>query len=140
MKILRWTVLLTFTISRAGRDRRGCATCGGGPLNSPGAKALYTCALNCIQTAPAGTQCENNPSSDCICNGAHYNLAAQAIANCAVASCNIAQDGAAATSIASTWCAQWSQTAAPAFGDSIHQYSYHSRTYTVHNNKGPLPR
>ncbi|KIM72425.1 hypothetical protein PILCRDRAFT_741445 [Piloderma croceum F 1598] len=31
-----------------------------------------------------------------------------------MASCNIAQDLAAATSVASTWCAQWSQTAAPA--------------------------
>jgi CFEM domain len=118
MSILHWIVYLAFAISHTGGDRWDCGTCSigpdGGPLNSPGAKALDTCAIGCIQAAPAGAQCENNPSSDCICNGAHYSLAIQAISSCAMASCNIAQDLAAATSVASTWCAQWSQTALPA--------------------------
>jgi hypothetical protein len=114
MNYLYWIVLLAFAISRAGGDRWDCPPCGGGPANSPGGKALDTCAGDCLQAAPAGSQCDNDASSDCICNGAHYSLAIQAIANCAMASCNIAQDLAAATSVASTWCAQWSQTAAPA--------------------------
>ena len=119
MNFLHWIQVvlhvLAFSISRTGGDRWDCSTCSsggnGGPLNSPGAKALDTCAFGCLQAAPAGSQCENNPSSDCICNGAHYNLAIQAISSCAMASCNIVQDLAAATSVASTWCAQWSQTA-----------------------------
>jgi len=118
MNFLHWIVLLAFAVSRTGGDRWDCSTCSsggnGGPLNSPGAKALDTCAFGCLQAAPAGSQCENNPSSDCICNGAHYSLAVQAISSCAMASCNIVQDLAAATSVASTWCAQWSQTALPA--------------------------
>jgi len=114
MNFLHWIILLGFAISRAGGDRWDCPPCGGGPANSPGGKALDTCAGDCLQVAPAGSQCDNDASSDCICNGAHYSLAIQAIANCAMASCNIVQDLAAATSVASTWCAQWSQTAAPA--------------------------
>ena len=114
MNFIHWIFLLAFAISRAGGDRWDCPPCGGGPANSPGGKALDTCAGDCLQAAPAGSQCDNDASSDCICNGAHYSLAIQAIANCAKASCNIVQDLAAATSVASTWCAQWSQTAAPA--------------------------
>jgi CFEM domain len=114
MNYLHLIVLFAFAISRAGGDRWDCPSCGGGPANSPGGQALDTCAGDCLQAAPAGSQCDNDASSDCICNGAHYGLAIQAIANCAMASCNIVQDLAAATSVASTWCAQWSQTAAPA--------------------------
>jgi hypothetical protein len=114
MNFLHWIVLLAFAISRAGGDRWDCPSCGGGPANTPGGKALDTCAGDCLQAAPAGSQCDADTSSDCICNGAHYSLAIQAIANCAMASCNIVQDLAAVTSVASTWCAQWSQTAAPA--------------------------
>jgi hypothetical protein len=107
-------VLFAFAISCAGGDRWDCPSCGGGPANSPGGQALDTCAGNCLQAAPAGSRCDDNTSSDCICNSAHYSLAIRAIANCVVASCTIAQDLAAATSVASTWCAQWSQTATPA--------------------------
>jgi hypothetical protein len=113
MNFLHWIVLLAFAISRTGGDRWDCPTCGGGPANSPGGQTLDTCAGDCLQAAPAGSQCDSNTSSDCICNGAHFSLAIQAIANCAMASCAVPGDAAAATSVASTWCAQWSQTAAP---------------------------
>lgn len=135
MNFLHWIVLvLAFAISSTRGDRWDCGPCGGGPLNSPGAKALDTCALNCIQAAPAGTQCENNPSSDCICSGAHYGLAIQAISNCAMASCNIAQDLAAATSVASTV----EPNCTTSLGDPIHQYSYYYfLANAVHNDKQP---
>jgi CFEM domain len=111
MNFLHLIVLFAFAMSRAGGDRWDCPSCSGGPANSPGGQALDTCAGDCLQAAPAGSQCDDNTSSDCICNGTHYSLAIRAIANCVVASCTIVQDLAAATSVASTWCAQWSQTA-----------------------------
>jgi hypothetical protein len=113
MNVLHWIVLLAFAISHAGGDRWDCPPCGGGPANSPGGQALDTCAGDCLQVAPVGSECDEDTSSDCICNGAHSSLAIQAIASCVMASCNIPADVAAATIVASTWCAQWSQTAAP---------------------------
>jgi hypothetical protein len=142
MNFLHWIVLLAFAISRAGGDRWDCPPCGGGPANSPGGKALDTCAGDCLQAAPAGSQCDNDASSDCICNGAHYSLAIQAIANCAMASCNIAQDLAAATSVASTWCAQWSQTAAPALVTpytNIATTPLQTQSTTTNGQGGPVP-
>jgi len=142
MNFLHWIVLLAFAISRVGGDRWDCPSCGGGPANTPGGLALDTCAGDCLQAAPAGSQCDDNTSSDCICNGAHFSLAIQAIANCAMASCIIVQDLAAATSVASTWCAQWSKTAAPPLVTpytNIPTTPLQTLSTTTHSQGQPVP-
>ncbi|KDQ52547.1 hypothetical protein JAAARDRAFT_210494 [Jaapia argillacea MUCL 33604] len=88
--------------------------CGGGicPATTVAGVNLVTCARTCLATAPlAALECTY---TDCVCNGAHFPRAVQAIYSCGIASCTIPADVASATQVAISFCNAWTATASPA--------------------------
>ncbi|KDQ52548.1 hypothetical protein JAAARDRAFT_478944 [Jaapia argillacea MUCL 33604] len=82
-----------------------------GPVGTVQGSSLVSCAKTCLNSAPI--QAVGCDATDCICNGAHFPQAVQAVYSCGLASCTGAADVASATQIASSFCNSWSQTAAP---------------------------